>query len=113
MADADMGEDVEVLPHPAMDLVEPHGEDVPHLVPFVDDDDDDDDLPDPPAQVPMIDEENPGELNQPDARDLPDPDVLTSPAPNPAPVRSVLIPLDKTDIDPGGLNGMTTFSTMH
>ena len=50
----------------------------------------------------MIDEENPGELNQPTVRDLPDPDVLSSPAPSHAPVRSVSIPLDKTDIDPGG-----------
>ena len=109
MADADVEDIPDVLPHPAMDLVEHHDEAVPHLVPFIDDNDDDDDLPDPPAQLPLPDVANPGEPNHPVVHEH---EGFPSMEPNPAPVHSVSIPVDKTDIDPGGLNGtMTSFTT--
>ena len=107
-----------VLPHPAMDLVEPYENDMPHFVPFYDTNNDDNVPSDPPAHAPFPDDANPGEpnpivLNHDHPIANVNNEVLPFPRPSHVPARSVSISPDKTDIDPGGLNGMMTYSMTH
>ena len=112
MVDAEVKEDVDVLPHPAMDLVDrPDIPDIPRLVPFYDTNEEDEDPPVPPpvdplAPVPFQDNDNPGEPNR---RPPNDPFLPVDPVGLPPIVDSVSMPSDRTNIDPGGgLNGTTT-----